>query len=130
MKGGHLLLWWARTQQLIALSSAEAELNASIKAGIESLGVVNMGRELDSEHSIEILCDASANIGINLRVGAGKIKHLGVRQLWLQERVFNGDLTLRKIPRTENCSDALTHHWVQQDGQTHFGSMRTLRCGQ
>ena len=52
MKGEHLLLWWSRTQQLIALSSAEAELNASIKAGIESLGVANMSRELDSEHSI------------------------------------------------------------------------------
>ena len=68
------------TQQLSAFSSAEAELNASIKAGIESLGVANMGRELDSEHSIEVLCDAGANIGINLRVRAGKIKHLGVRQ--------------------------------------------------
>ena len=67
--------------QLIALSSAEAELNASIKAGIESLGAVNVGRELDSEHKVEILCAASANIGIHLRVGAGKVKRLGVRQL-------------------------------------------------
>ena len=117
MKGEHLLLWWARTQQLIALSSAEAELNASIKAGIESLGVVNMGRELDSEHSVEVLCDASANIGINLRVGAGKVKHLGVRLLWLQERVSMGDLKMRKIPRASNCSDALSHHWGAQDGQ-------------
>ena len=33
MKGEHLFLWRARTQQLIALSSAEAELNASIMAG-------------------------------------------------------------------------------------------------
>ena len=130
MKGDHLLLWWSRTQQLIALSSAEAELNASIKAGVESLGVANMGRELNAEHSIEVLCDASANIGINLRVGAGKIKHLGVRQLWLQERVFNGDLKIKKIPRLDNCSDALTHHWTAHDGQTHFDSMKTLRCGQ
>ena len=55
MKGGHLLFWWARTQQLIALSSAEAELNASIEAGIEPLGVINMGRELDSEHKVNVL---------------------------------------------------------------------------
>ena len=89
MKGGNISLWWSCTQQLIALSSAEAEFNASIKAGIESLGVAKMGRELNSEHSIEVLCDASANLGINLRVGARKITHLGVRQLWLQERVLN-----------------------------------------
>ena len=42
MKGAHLLLWWVRTQQLIAFPAAEAELNASIKAGIECLGVVNI----------------------------------------------------------------------------------------
>ena len=97
-------------------SSAEAELNASIKAAIESLGVAHMGRELDSDHSIEVLCDASANIGINLRVSAGMIKHLGVRQLWLHDRVFNGDLKIKKIPRLHNCSDVLTHHWTAQYG--------------
>ena len=130
MKGEHLLLWWARTQQLIVLSSAEPELNASIKAGIESLGVVNMGREPDSEHRVQILCDASANIGNHQRVGAGKVKHLGVRQLWLQERVSAGDITMKKIPRLSNFSDALTHHWSAQDGHSHFQGMRTLRCGQ
>ena len=105
MKGGHLLLWWARTQQLVALSLAEAELHASTKARIEFLGVINMGREPDSEHKVEILCDASANIGINLRVGAGKVKHLGVRQLLLQERVMSGDLTMKKIPKANNYSN-------------------------
>ena len=37
-----------------------------------------MGRELDSEHRLEILCDVSADISIYLRVGAGKVKHFGV----------------------------------------------------
>ena len=72
------MLWWARTQQLIALSSAEAGLNVSTKAGIEFLGIVNMGRELDSEDKVEIPCEATANIGMNLRVGADKVKHLEV----------------------------------------------------
>ena len=48
MRGTHLLVWWSRTQQLIALSSAEAELNASIKAAVEGLGVCNMAWELGS----------------------------------------------------------------------------------
>ena len=56
-----------------------------------------MGRELDSEHSIEVLFDASANTHINLRVGARKIKHVGARQLWLQERVLMGDPTIKKM---------------------------------
>ena len=115
MKGEHLLLWWSRTQQLIALFSAEAELNASIKAGIESLDVANMGRELDSEHSIEVLCDASANIGINLKVDAKKIKHLGVRQLWLQEKVRTGPIAVRKVAGEVNPADLSTKHLPSKD---------------
>ena len=33
MRGAHVISHWARTQQLIALSSAEAELNAATVAG-------------------------------------------------------------------------------------------------
>ena len=130
MKGGHLLSWWARTQQLIALSSAEAELNASIKSGIEGIGANNMGAELGEGHSLKILGDSSANIGINSRVGAGKVKHLEIRQMRLQERVRNGDVTMKKAPRAENVSDALTHHWTMAEGEKHFKGMNTVRCGQ
>ena len=129
MKGSHLLLFWSRTQQLIALSSAEAELNASIKAGVEGLGVANMAEEMGKAHKVRVLCDASANVGISHRAGAGKVKHLDIRQLWLQERVSIGDLTIEKIPRAVNSSDALTHHWTAAEGIVHFSAMQTVRCG-
>ena len=114
---------------MIALSSAEAELNASIKAGVEGLGVANMSEELGHRHGVRVLCDASANVGIAHRNGAGKVKHLGVRQLWMQERVGNGDLAIEKIPQVDNASDALTHHWTAAEGANHFGKMKTVRCG-
>ena len=38
MRGGHLIVHWSRTQQLVALSSAEAELNAAVKAAQEASG--------------------------------------------------------------------------------------------
>ena len=129
MKGAHLLLFWSRTQQLIALSSAEAELNASIKAGVEGLGVANMAEEMGTTHSVRVLCDASANVGISHRSGAGKVKHLCVRQMWMQERVATKDLSIEKIPRAINSSDALTHHWTAAEGVTQFGAMHTVRCG-
>ena len=129
MKGSHLLLFWSRTQQLIAFSSAEAELNASIKAGVEGLGVANMAEEMGKAHKVRVLCDHSANVGISHRAGAGKVKHLGIRQLWLQERVSIGDLTIEKIPRAVNSSDTLTHHWTAAEGKVHFGAMQTVRCG-
>ena len=129
MRGSHLLLFWARTQQLIALSSAEAELNASIKAGVEGIGLMHMAREMGAEMSLEVLCDSSANCGITNRAGAGRVKHLEVRQLWLQERVAIGDMKMRKIKRDVNVSDACTHHWTAAEGNAHFQAMRTVRCG-
>ena len=39
LHGTHLLLHWSRTQAGVALSSAEAELNATLKIGCEMLGI-------------------------------------------------------------------------------------------
>ena len=39
MHGSHLLLQCSRTQAGVALSSAEAELNAALKMGCEKLGM-------------------------------------------------------------------------------------------
>ena len=127
MKGQHLISQWSRTQQLIALSSAEAELSASIKAGCESLGVKYMSEELGRGHSVDIFGDSSANHGIAHRSGSGKMKHLNIRQLWLQERVHLGHLKFTKVPREINLSDALTHHWSSADGAKHFHSMGGYR---
>ena len=43
------------------------------------------------------------------------VLHLQVKQLWLQENVAAGELTIVKIPRVENCADALTHPWGASD---------------
>ena len=63
MKGTHCLLHWSRTQQLSALSSAEAELNASIRAGQEGLGITHFSAELGKARGVEILGDSSAVVG-------------------------------------------------------------------
>ena len=64
MYGNHLLLHWSRTQQLAALSSAEAELNASAKAAQEGLGMKNMMDDLGETRSVHLRGDSSVNDGI------------------------------------------------------------------
>ena len=88
-----------------------------------------MAEELGSAHTAKILGDASAAQGINGRTGAGKVKHLSVRQLWLQERLAAGDLSQAKVPRAVNISDCLTHHWAATEGSGHLDGMATVRCG-
>ena len=109
MRGIHCILHWSRTQQLISLSSAEAELNASIAAGCEGLLIKNMVQELGGKLEVCIRGDSSANSGIAHRAGTGRVKHLEIRQLWLQEKVGDGTITFAKIPRAENLSDTPTH---------------------
>ena len=57
---------------------------------------------------IKLNSDASAAIGISNRIGSGKVRHIEVTQLWLQEKVLNGKIALSKVGTEENLADALT----------------------
>jgi hypothetical protein len=129
MKGAHCIAQWSRTQQLVALSSAEAELNASVRAGQEGIGLRNFSQEMGAAHEVEVLGDSSAAYGINMRVGSGRVKHLSIRQLWLQERVALGHIACKKIPREVNCADVMTHHWMPKEAAVHFEIMHCYTRG-
>ena len=51
---------------------------------------------------------ARAAISICRRTGIGRVRHLAVGQLWVQERVRTGDFELRKHPGSLNPADVLT----------------------
>ena len=59
--------------------------------------------------NLVLFTDASACKGMLLRHGAGKVKHLSVKQLWAQECVRAYDVTIQKNSRDQNPSDVLTH---------------------
>ena len=50
-----------------------------------------------------------------LGIEEGTVRHLQVKQFWLQENAAAGELSIVKIPRAENCADALTHPWGISD---------------
>ena len=74
-----------------------------------------MAASLGDELPLELRTGASAARGVILRQGVGKVRHLQVQQLWLQENVAAGELTIVKSPRADNCADALTHPWGAND---------------
>ena len=83
------------------------------------MGIRELMREWGREVTYKLEIDSSACVGTLQREGSGRQKHLGVRQLWLQERVKAREIALRKIPRESNASDCLTKHW-KLDALTHF----------
>ena len=115
LHGPHLLLHYSRTQAGVALSSAEAELNAALKMGFE--------RELGDNVDMKINGDSSAVKGILPRRGCGKVKHLGLKQLWLQEQVRSGKVEFQKISLSMNPSDTLIHHNTKEGAKKHFKHM-------
>ena len=100
---------YCRLQDGVSLSSGEAELKAVCKALAEGLGVQALAKFLTGAPcALEHLGDASAAYGILLRSGAGSLKHLEVKQLWVQEVARRADVSTIKIPREFNLADAMS----------------------
>ena len=118
--GSHTVQHWSSTQATVALSSGEAELNANVKAAIESIGAKDLYEDPGRTVGCLIQTDSSAAKGIAGREGCGKLKHLSVKQLWIQEVIQDKRVDIQKIARELNSADALTHHWLGVEGDRHF----------
>ena len=59
----------------------------------------------DLENIVHIGTDSSAAKSFVGRQGLGKMKHLEIRDLWLQQKIRDGRVEVSKILGTENPSD-------------------------
>ena len=105
---GGLLKGWSNRQGSVALSSGEAEYYAVVKTVGEMLGLKAVAKDLNWEFKIIVYVDSVAAKGIASRVGIGKVRHLEVRFLWLQEVVQHRDVQIRKVLGTQNPADVMT----------------------
>ena len=106
---GHLIKSWSRTQDSVTLSSAEAELVALGKLAMEMLGIRSMAHEWS-----RLFVDAYVTLRIAKRQGAGKMRHINVGTLWLQEKAVQMELEYVKVKGEENPADGLTKHVKQE----------------
>ena len=108
--GEHFIKGWSTTQASITLSSAEAELVAMTKAAAETLGIINMIKDLGQNMTGCVYADSSAALSITERKGSGKLRHINIRMLWIQEKQQRGDLELRKVDGSMNPADLYTKY--------------------
>ena len=97
MWAGMLVKHWSTTQKAIMLSSGEAELGGVVKAASEALGLQSVMHDLGIHVGIALCTDSSAAFGICRRAGIGRVRHLAVGQLWIQELVREGAVELYKV---------------------------------
>eukprot|EP00969_Alexandrium_andersonii_P162982 7204678-Alexandrium_andersonii.AAC.1 len=72
------------------------------------MGIASVALDLGFSAGLRVCADSSAAIGICRRAGIGRVRHLAVGQMWVQERVRSGDFELIKWPGTDNPADVLT----------------------
>ena len=63
---------------------------------------------------LEIYGDSAAARGIARRRGLGKLRHIELQTLWLQERLDRGAFKLHAIPGVSNPADLFTKPLTEQ----------------
>ena len=113
MIGDHFIKGWSRTQNHVTTSSAEAELIALVKCTSESLGIKSMAQDWGHQLGVTVYADSSAALAIAKRKGAGKLRHINVSALWIQDIQDREGAQYMKILGTENLADLMTKYLVR-----------------
>ena len=111
MMGKHCIKTWSSTQGAYALSSAEAELYGMIEGVTRGKGLLTLAGELGFNNLTNVITlgtDSSAAKSFVCRRGLGRMRHLEIRDLWLQKEVLEGKVKVVKLKGTENPADLMT----------------------
>ena len=108
MLGNGVVKTWSNTQTTITQSSGEAEYYAVVRAAAEGFGMQSIMHDLGWKMRIRLWVDSSTAKSIASRIGLGRVRHLEVKFLWLQEVVRDKRLEVKKVHGTQNPVDILT----------------------
>ena len=127
MWNGVCLKTWSTTQTVVALSSGEAEYYASVKRCAGGLAIQSFCRDLGIDVNVQIWTDSEACRGICNRTGLGKIKHMDVQLLWLQDAVRRERVKLGRVRGDKNAADLMTKHVSRVVIEKHLGRLGFTR---
>ena len=111
MIGTHCIKTWSVVQGPWALSSGEAELYGLVEGVTRAKGLISLAQELGFEgleNVVQLGTDSSAAKSFVMRRGLGRMRHLEIRDLWLQREVREGRVIVEKISGVENPADLMT----------------------
>ena len=110
--GKHLIKSWSSTQTSISLSSGEAEFYGVVKASGVGLGMQSLLSDMRLDLPVRVWTDSTATMGICGRQGLGKLRHIDTQCLWIQQRVRDKTVELRKVRGDSNPADIFTKHLI------------------
>ena len=98
----------SRTQGSVSLSSAEAEHYGMVSALAEAKQVQEVFGEYHEDTQIILETESSAAKANAERPGCGRMKHISVKYIYLQDAITNQEVWLRKVGTKQNVADGLT----------------------
>ena len=102
---------WSSTQSAIALRTAEAEIYALVDAVLRAKWLLSVLSELgvtDVSPVAVVFTDSSAAKSFVSKRGLGRMRHIELRELWLQKEVGEGKVIVRNVSGHRNPADAMT----------------------
>ena len=76
-------------------------VRAVVRGATEALGIQAGLRDFNRKVIISIRSDATAAIGMVKRLGLGRVRHLSMADLWIQQRVRMGEMSMAKWPGSQ-----------------------------
>ena len=113
--GESTLCWNSRKQNVIALSTCEAEFYALTEGGKEAIHLKRLFWELTNQEPlpddvnlepIKMFCDNQSTIFVSKNPAEHKMmKHVDLRHKWIQEKVDNGEFEIDYVPTSRQLAD-------------------------
>ena len=87
---------------------------AMCKLAAEVIGLGSLAADLGKDLKAVLYADSSAAIAISKRRGSGKLRHINVGMLWIQEKTESGEIVVKNIKGISNPSDMMTKNVTRE----------------
>ena len=71
----------------------------------------------------QVMVDSSAALGAVKRKGNGKLRHVKVGMLWIQEKRESGELLYKKVKGEDNPADLMTKYLSRSVSEKHQATL-------
>ena len=89
----------------------------------EVMGIMSMMKEWGISKSARVFADSSAALGVVHRRGSGKLRHVRVSMLWVQEVRASGEMKFEKVEGTMNPADLMTKNLCAKTMLNHSSTL-------
>ena len=87
---------------------------ATVRGAAEGIGLISLASDMGIDFKVRLHIDAAAALGIIARRGVGRVRHLDVGTLWLQEQQRRKVVESRKVAGLGNPSDLFSKLLAQE----------------